>query len=116
MDETLKLLGIDTNGIKFEEMSREEKSTLDRWLDGLQKNEITLDNVRTYVQSMKEAVENELADTPETERVFLFMYRPSRKALLLKARLRNYMLLEAFLLTPERAKKALERSLSGFRN
>lgn len=116
MDEFLKTMGIDTNGISYDQMSKAEKETLDQWLDALKKNELTLDHVRQYIRSLKDAVENELADEPETERVWLFFTRSSRKAVLMKARMKNYMLLEAFLMTPERAKRQLEKALKGLSN
>lgn len=112
MDDTLKLFGIDTHGVKYDEMTHEEKATLDGWLSVLQKDQLTVNGVLEYVRSMRDSVEEEIAETPETERVWLFFVRPNRKAVLLKARLKCYMLLEAFLYGPEKAKKALEKRLN----
>jgi hypothetical protein len=72
-------------------------------MESLEKNQLNLDLVRQYVASMRDSVEQELTKTGNENKNDLF----------LKARLRNYMLLEAFLSTPEKAKKALERTMAG---
>ena len=89
--------------LEYEDLNAVEKETLHSWVEALGKNKLTLTDVKRFIASMKEAVEKDLcvADLD------------SKKDLLLKARLRNYMLLEAFLSTPERAKEALERTMSG---
>lgn len=98
MDKILERLGY-----KYEDLSSDEKETLNGWMETLSKNVLTLESVRTYISSMKDSVENELTQTTHN----------SKQDLFLKARLRNYLLLEAYLLTPERAKKAIEAQLSG---
>lgn len=89
--------------LKFEDLTREERTTLQSWMDVLQKKRISLEDVRVNITAMKEAVENELTKTDLN----------SNQDLFLKARLRNYLLLEAFLSSPERAKEALERMIEG---
>jgi len=90
-------------GLKFEDLNSAERDTLFSWHEALTKNALTLEGVRQYILAMKESVESELT----VSRV------DSKQDLLLKARLRNYMLLDAFLSTPEKATKALERAISG---
>jgi hypothetical protein len=90
-------------GLKYEELNSAERDTLNSWMEGLSKNQLSVEKIREYVSSMRDSVEVELADTKNG----------SKQDLLLKARLKNYMLLEAFLLTPEKAKAALERSMAG---
>ena len=69
----------------------------------LKKSVVTVESIKTYIKTMRDAVETELAVTGLN----------SKQDTFLKARLRNYMLLEAFLSTPERAKKALEQAMTG---
>jgi len=69
----------------------------------LSKNELTVNTVRSHLASMRDSVEQELTKTDNGTKQDIF----------LKARLRNYMLLEAFLSTPEKAKEAMERMLTG---
>lgn len=95
-DELLKKLGL-----KYEELNATERETYAQWLEGVNTATITLEKVKDYITAMRESVEHELTkyDLTKTEDMFL------------KARLRNYILLENFLMTPERARKALEQSL-----
>lgn len=103
MDETLKALGFDLNGLKYEELNEAERNTLTQWLDSVQKNELTLDKIKEFVHSLRDNVEQEFCkpDLPKEQHLFLI------------ARLRNIMLLESFLLGPERAKRALQQALKG---
>jgi hypothetical protein len=102
MDELLGKLGM-----KYDDLNQSEKETLSKWMESLQTNALTTEKIKEGVQSMKFSVETELIDTPEH---ILFIF-PNRKQILLKARLRNYMLLEAFLTSPERAKQAIEQAI-----
>lgn len=98
MDELLKRFNL-----KYDDLTAAERETLGTWLEALDKNQITLESVKTYIASMRDSVEQELTKTGHNHKQDIF----------LKARLRNYMLLEAYLSTPEKARKALERSMAG---
>ena len=98
-------------GLKYEDLNSSEKETLNQWVQSMQKSSLTLEKVKESIQSMRYAVEQELINEPET-RFFFFI---NRKQILLKARLRNYMLIEALLTSPERAKQALEQMLQGLK-
>jgi hypothetical protein len=98
MDELLQRFNL-----KYEDLTSAERDQLHLWMEDLSKNELTIPKIRTYVAAMRDAVEIELTKAGHE----------SKQDLLLKARLRNYMLLEAFLTSPEKAKQAIERSLSG---
>jgi hypothetical protein len=90
-------------GLQYEDLNGAERGTLNSWMTALQQNELTVNTIKLYIGAMRDAVEAEITTTENN----------SKKDLLLKARLRNYMLLEAFLSTPEKAKKALERAVAG---
>lgn len=90
-------------GLTYEELTSAERDTLGTWMESLSKSKISISSVKDYISSMRDAVELELTKTDLN----------SKQDLLLKARLKNYMLLEAFLTTPEKAKEALERAISG---
>ena len=98
MDELLKRFNL-----KYDDLTSLERETLNSWLEALDKNQITLEGVKAYVSSMRDSVEQELTQTGHN----------SKQDIFLKARLRNYLLLEAYLSTPEKAKKALEKSIAG---
>ena len=101
MDQLLEKLGL-----KYEDLNSAEKETLNSWYDALSKSQLTLESIKTYIATMRDSVEQELTKTDHN----------SKQDIFLKARLRNYMLLEAYLSTPERAKQAIEQQLSGIRS
>jgi hypothetical protein len=107
MDEILNKLGL-----KYEDLNKAEKETLNQWMDALQKSSLTIEKIKDAIANMKYAVEQELINEPET-RFFFFI---NRRQILLKARLRNYMLIEALLTSPERAKQAIEQAVLSIKN
>lgn len=90
-------------GVKYEDLTKEEEQTLQTWLVRLQQKEFNINNIKEYIVAMRQSVEKEVSETSHN----------SKQDLFLKARLRNYVLLEAFLDTPKKAKEAIERSLAG---
>jgi len=88
--------------LKYDDLTREEEATYHSMLESINKSKFTVDSIRDEISSMRESVEKELTKTTHN----------SKQDLFLKARLRNYVLLLAFLDTPEKAKRALERALS----
>jgi len=88
--------------INYEDLTPQEKETLKNWYKTLAENKLTLEKVKEYIASMKNSVETELAD----------YNLPKEKDLLLKARLKNYIMLYEFMTLPEKAKKYLEQSLN----
>lgn len=94
-------------GIRIEDLNSAEKKTYIKMLEAVSSSEMTPEKLKAYVSQMKEAVERDLINEPEFNYIFIFKVA-NRKQILLKARLLNYILLEAFLLSPQRAKEALE--------
>ena len=101
MDELNKLL--ERAGLKYEDLTSAEKETYNNWMDAFKQKKVTVSTIKENIATMRESVENELTTTTHN----------SKQDLFLKARLRNYLLLEAFLQSPEKAEKALERAISG---
>ena len=98
IDEILQKLGL-----KFDDLSAAERETLLSWTKALESNQLTVGMVKEYVHSLRDSVEQEVVKVNHN----------SKEDLFLKARLRNLMLLEAFLTSPEKAKQALDRALAG---
>ena len=90
-------------GLKYDDLTSVEKETLNSWMEALQKGQVSVEKIKDYIVSMREAVEMELAKSDLGTKQDLF----------LKARLRNYMLLDGFLTTPEKAKEQIENAISG---
>ena len=93
---------LEKSGLKYEDLNAVEKETLNTWMEALQKGQLSVEKIKDYITSMKEAVEQELCKYDINDKQDIF----------LKARLRNYMLLDAFLSTPEKAKEQIENALS----
>lgn len=100
MDELLKKFNL-----KYEDLNVAEVETLTGWLTAAQESNLTTDKVRDYIRAMKHAVEEELTKYD----------LGSKQDLFLKARLRNYILLDAFLTSPEIARKRLEAALGNIK-
>ena len=98
MDKILERLGL-----KYDDLTVAEKETLNSWTQTLDSNQLTVLAVKDFVTSLKYSVEQELSETSHNTKQDLF----------LKARLRNLMLLEAFLSTPQKAKQAIDRAIAG---
>lgn len=106
LDKLLEKAGLDEK-----ELKKAEVETLQGWLDDLKVNELTVGKIKSYIQSMREAIEEDVSKTPAFKRVFVFKVE-NRKLVSLQARLRNYLLLEAFLSSPEKAKQQIEEAVS----
>lgn len=98
-------------GVKVENFNALEKETYFKMLEEVQKAQMSLEKLREYIITMRDAVERELINEPEFIRIFIFKFE-NRKQILLKARLQNYMLLESFLISPEKARQQLEDMIS----
>ena len=98
--------------LKIDELNSLEKETYFTMEKAVHETQISPEKLRDYIVEMRTSVEKELIDEPEFNRIFIFKFE-NRKQIYLKARLKNYMLLEAFLLSPEKAKQALEDMVSG---
>jgi hypothetical protein len=105
---------LEKAGVKYEDLNTAERETYNQWLQSLSTNTLTVGSVREYVEQMKNQVEAELVQFTEPKTIWEFLFR-RKKDVYLTARLRNYMLLLSFLTGPEKAKKALERSLSNIK-
>lgn len=97
---------LEKKGFKIEELNSEEKQTYFSMLEVVQKAQMTPEKLKDFIVSMREAVVKELVKEPEFNRIFIFKVE-NRKQIYLKARLQNYMLLEAFLISPEKAEQQL---------
>lgn len=95
---------LEKYNLKYEDLNREERETINVWVQNIQDGQLTLEKVREYLSMMRSSVENELTNSDCNVKQDLF----------LKARLRNYLLLESLLDSPERAKEQLDRALASF--
>ena len=88
----------EKTGVKIESLKDVEKKYYFDMLVEVQKAQMSPEKIRSYIVEMRDAVEEELCKVGLTQEQDTY----------LKARLQNYRLLEAFLLSPDRAKQQLE--------
>ena len=95
---------LERSGLKYEDLNAGERETLNSWISAMKKGVVTVSKMRSHISSMKDSVEKELTKTDHNTKQDIF----------LKARLRNYLLLESFLTTPERAREQMEQAIASF--
>jgi hypothetical protein len=88
---------IDTFG-GYDKLNAAERETYKEHLKIIEGKPITLESTQKFVRKMITLIEQSLVDTKENSHY-------SRN---LKARLKNFLVIEAFLYSSERAKQALE--------
>lgn len=88
--------------LTYEELNPVEKQTYHQMVESMKQGQLTIEKIRDHITVMKQSVEQELTKHD----------LGSKQDLFLKARLRNYILLEGFLLSPEAARKRLESMLN----
>ena len=83
----------------FDDLKDFEKETYFKMLEVAESGKITLDDVKKHIKRMREGVEYSLATEKLTKEQDLF----------LKARLKNYILMEAVFERPDRAREQLDQ-------
>ena len=91
---------LEDQGLNYEDLNSAERETYRKANFSLHK--LTVADVKTYITNMKNSVALQLTETP---------LENTEENVILKARLKNYILLESFLLTPEKAEEALKKQL-----
>ena len=97
-------------GIKdYDDLRPDEKQEYFKLLEIMQSSAITLDDFRKHVKAMRQSIEAILVDEPEyVYSLHLpFLKRINPRQLTLKARLKNYLLFEAFFDRPDLNRKRL---------
>ena len=89
--------------LKYEDLTEDERNSLLGMVESLQQGNLTVAIISTYIIKMREGVSQELTKPDLNPNQDLF----------LKARLRNYILLEILLTSPERAKAAVDKAIEG---
>lgn len=97
-DELLKAMGID---IPYEKLTDKQRDEFHRLYDKVQARPLTVDDIKQHIHYYKTQVEAELAQDGLSH----------DRDLILKGRLRNYLLLEALLDSPEQAAKAMQAQI-----
>ena len=110
MDQVEELLR--KHGIKdFDDLNPIEREEYFKILDVVEKSKVTLEDYKRHITTMRQSLEVSLVDEPEYiySLPLPFLKRPNPKITQIKARLKNYLLLEALFDRPERARQMLEQ-------
>ncbi len=95
---------LQKHGLKYEELEPGEIKTLDNMSAALASGALTIDVIKSGLQNMRDDIENELCNHNLDPNQDLY----------LKARLRNCLVIESLLTTPEKARDMMERQIMGF--
>lgn len=95
---------LEENGLRYEDLNSEERNTYNQQYFSVQK--LTVEDVKRYVIDMKNSIALQLTDSS-----ILHPFKDNT----LKARLKNYILMEAFLTTPDKAEAALKKAVSNIK-
>lgn len=98
---------LEENGIKYEDLNPQERETYSQKVFEVQS--LSLGDLKDHIVNMKNSIALQLTSSMGDGEIDI------RKELILKARLQNYLLLEAFLTAPEKAEKAIRDSLKNIR-
>lgn len=106
LDQILEKLGRD-----YDELEPEERISLHSIVEAAEKKQITPERMKVAISKMREAVQLALIDEPEFNYIFIFKV-PNRKQIYLKARMRNYLMIESLFVDSELAKKSIEEAVA----
>jgi hypothetical protein len=112
--------------LRYEDLTSAERDTLTKWLQVLDSNQLTPDTIIDFVRRIRGSLEDELAKSNETPQdwvgvisLFIPFYGLIRKwyqdqnRIQLQARIKNMVLIETFLVSPKKAKEALNAAIAG---
>ncbi len=115
------------HNLRYEQLNPEERGYINDWYSAIQTNAVTISSIRGSISNMREAVERELADkrfAPDNFVSLLSLFLPvvgiirrwyqDQQIVELKARLKNYLLIEAMVTSPEKAKEQMDRQIAAF--
>ena len=101
----------ESGEIDFDKLNSIEREEYLKMLTIVQGSKITLEDFKKHVKVMRQSLENALLKEPEFiySPMFPFFKRYNTNVILIKARLQNYLIFEAFFEKPELAKAQLDQ-------
>ena len=98
--------------IAFDSLSTEERNDVFAIAKASEAKELSIEDLKTHITAMRRVVESKLTDdTMEMFSLWSFLFN-WKQDYYLKARLRNYILLEEMLFSPEAIRKRAEQQIS----
>lgn len=103
-------------GLDMDDLKPPEIDTLTKMLQDAERKVVTVDTIKRHIKELIGIVSRELIETPEFVYYFGGLFRrENRQHVFLKARLKNYLLLENLIMSPELARQQLDEALSRIR-
>lgn len=92
---------LDKMGLKYEDLTQEEKKTFEAWSTGLTEPDVSIDNLKAFLPTFISQLQQEQNDYQNNE----------KKDLYLKACIRNATMILAFILGPEKRREWLAKNI-----
>lgn len=118
---------LSRNNLKYEDLTVHEREYLQKWLEAIKTNTLSIPRIKEYIAGMRAQVEQELTDKNDVPTTWLGImsflipiigmirkWYADQRQLELKARLRSYVMLEAMVTSPEKAQEAVDRAIASF--
>jgi hypothetical protein len=105
---------LDKFNLKLDDLTEAERKTYFEWIDKLSKQQITLEDVKTFIPRLIADINEELSGLSEPKHFWHLMFQ-RRRDVYLKARLKNLLMIQDFLTAPEKAQKWVENQLSSIK-
>jgi len=96
---------LEKAGLNYEKLTTEEKETYFKMAEVASAKPISVEDLKTFIESMVTGLQNELVDSKDG----------TDESKQLKSRLKNMIVIQNFLLSPTRAKQSLERYYKNFK-
>jgi hypothetical protein len=93
-------------GIKYEDLTDEEKQTYENWSNVLTTPDVTIDDLKKFLPVYIAQLQQEQNDYQNNE----------KKDLYLKACIRNAQMIQAFILGPEKQREWLQNNINKLKN
>lgn len=100
--------------LKYEDLNSSEKETLIQWSEALSKKTITVNKIKDHLDYLIKSLEKDLTELEKSTSLWTAIFNWKRDYYL-KARLKNYLLLQDFLTSPEKAQAFIEQSISNLK-
>jgi len=100
----------ESGEVDFDKLNSLEREEYLKMLNLVSGSKITLEDFKKHIKNMRVALESSLLNEPDFiySLPFPFLKRVNPKITLMKARLQNYIIFEAFFERPELAKQQLD--------
>lgn len=105
---------LEKAGLSYDDLNSAEFDTAMQWAKTLAGKQLTIEDAKSFITQLIEAVEKDLSDLKESTSFWNWLFHRKRD-IYLKARLKNYLVLQELFSGPERARKYIERQLENLK-